>query len=222
MAFCIAHLAKAEVEGRDVLEVGAFDVNGSLRNWIESLKPRKYVGTDIMPGPGVDEVCAAENLLTRFSGSSFDVVVATEVVEHVEDWRSVFRNLKGVLRPGGCVLVTTRSKGFQMHGYPCDFWRYEVTDMREIFADFEIRALESDSSAPGVFVKACKPLEFQAKSLEDIWLYSVVRHRRAQRVTRVDRIGSRILLTCRNLGRAVVPASMKPFLKCRIFDEVPP
>src|SRR6266576_6160414 len=47
-------LGETDVRDRAVLEVGARDVNGSLRPWIESLQPASYFGVDIVPGTGVD------------------------------------------------------------------------------------------------------------------------------------------------------------------------
>jgi SAM-dependent methyltransferase len=112
IAFGEAVLTKAMIAGRDVLEVGATDVNGSLRPFVESLGPGRYVGVDIAPGPRVDEVVDASKLVERFGADAFDVVLTTEMVEHVRDWRTVVRNLKRVVRPGGLLLVTTRSLGF--------------------------------------------------------------------------------------------------------------
>jgi hypothetical protein len=43
-----------DVQGKSVLEVGAYDINGSLRSIIESLQPSKYKGVDIAMGPGED------------------------------------------------------------------------------------------------------------------------------------------------------------------------
>src|SRR4051812_44120921 len=82
-------LACDEINGLAVLEVGSRDVNGSVRPAIERSGPARYVGVDIEGGPGVDELCDASELVGRFGAGSFDVVVSTELVEHVRDWRRV-------------------------------------------------------------------------------------------------------------------------------------
>ena len=149
IAFGEATLTPDLVAGRTVLEVGALDVNGSLRPHVESLGPARYVGVDIAPGPRVDEVVDASDLIDHFGTGSFDLVITTEMLEHIRDWRVVVHNLKGVLAPGGHLVVTTRSIGFPYHGFPHDFWRYEPTDMQAIFADLEIQSLERDWPLPG-------------------------------------------------------------------------
>ncbi|HSS34847.1 MAG TPA: class I SAM-dependent methyltransferase, partial [Patescibacteria group bacterium] len=182
IAFGQRVLQPADVAGRGVLEVGSLDVNGSIRPFVESLQPGRYVGVDIAPGPRVDEVVDASKLIERFGAESFDVVITTEMLEHIRPWRIVIHNLKGVLRPGGVLLVTTRSIGFPYHGYPHDFWRYEPEDMRAIFADFEIDTIERDTDSPGIFVLARKPTSYAEKrpSLE---LFSIVTGRRQARIS---------------------------------------
>lgn len=182
IAFGERSLKLQDVRGRDVLEVGAYDVNGSVRPYVESLGPARYVGVDIAEGPRVDEVLDASQLVRRFGPASFDIVITTEMLEHVRDWQVVISNLKRVLRADGLLLLTTRSLGFHYHGYPYDFWRYEPEDLEEIFADFEIIAMERDTDAPGVFMLARRPSSFEEHT-PTVRLHSMITLRRQARVT---------------------------------------
>jgi hypothetical protein len=97
-------------------------------------------------------------------------------------WQQVIDNFKLVVRPTGLLLITTRSRGFPYHEAPYDFWRYEVSDMKEIFSDFIIENLRSDPQEPGVFLKARKPLHYVAKDLSGHLLYSMVTQTRVHSV----------------------------------------
>jgi hypothetical protein len=84
--FFMRNVDCGEFNGGRVLEVGSKFVNGSVRPLIERFcKPREYIGVDIEPGKYVDVVLPAERLVDYFGPESFDVVVSTEVVEHVLD-----------------------------------------------------------------------------------------------------------------------------------------
>jgi len=179
IVFGVRNLTREEVKGKRIIEVGSRDVNGSLRPILESWKPMQYVGVDIQRGRGVDRICRAESLVEALGKETFDIVIATELLEHVRDWRKAVSNIKGVCRPNGIILVTTRSYGFPYHEFPVDFWRYQTDDMRRIFGDCKIVALEEDYQAPGVFVKAKKPDAFLEKDLSRLELYSVVSDDRA-------------------------------------------
>jgi SAM-dependent methyltransferase len=193
IAFARAQLSPDEVSGKAVLEVGAFDVNGTVRPVVEALGPATYIGVDIEQGPGVDALCDVTALRERYGESVFDVVLATELVEHVRDWRSAFANMKRVLVPGGTIMITTRSRGFPIHGYPSDYWRYEPGDMERIFADFEILAIERDPETPGVFIKARRPHDsLPVAQLDDIELFSVVSGRRTRDISPWEDLVSRL------------------------------
>lgn len=178
VVFGAKSIAPEEVRAKRVLEVGAYNVNGTLRPILEAWGPSEYVGVDLMEGPGVDVVCEAERLVEHFGAESFDLVVSTEMVEHVRDWRRVFSNLKRICRPEGLIVITTRSPGYPYHAYPHDFWRYSLDDMQAIFADCELLALEPDPTYPGVFLMARKPADFQERDLSGFELVSVVTNRR--------------------------------------------
>ena len=180
LRFVSEALSVSEIAGRRVLEVGAYDVNGSPRTAIEAMGPESYLGVDIVEGPGIDEVCRVEELVERFGPSAFDVVISTEMIEHVADWQAAISNLKQVTAPHGVMLLTTRSKGFPLHDYPADHWRFELEDMRVIFSDCRVEELEKDAPAdPGVFVKVRKPTDFRELDLSGYALYSMVSEHRA-------------------------------------------
>lgn len=183
LAFAERNLTAERVAGRRVLEVGAQDVNGSARSLVERHGPAEYVGVDIAEGPGVDELCDVGDLVERFGAGRFDLILCTEVLEHVRDWRRALSNLKHVLATGGTLLVTTRSIGFHYHGYPFDFWRFEAEDIKVMTADMSLETLESDASSPGVFFAATKRDDFREAKMEDHELYSIITEGRCRDVS---------------------------------------
>lgn len=189
------------------------DVNGSVREGLMTLSPSSYTGVDLASGPGVDEVCSAAELAERFGPDSFDIVVSTEMLEHVLDWRRAVRNLKAVLKPGGALLITTRSPGYPYHGYPHDFWRFDEDDFRAIFSDMDIRLIARDPLVPGIFIKAAKPSSYSENDLSGLALFSIISGKRELRVS-----AARIALF--RLGRAIrtaisylLPQAVKEALK---------
>lgn len=186
LEFGRTNIREEEVRGKTVIEVGALDINGSLRQIVEALRPKSYVGVDIQKGPGVDYICDAHSLLNHFAKETGDLLISTELFEHVRDWRVVVSNFKNILKPGGIVLITTRSRGFPFHGYPCDYWRYELSDMQAIWSDFIIESIESDPLAPGVFLKARKPKTFTENDLTRYTLYSPIKNKLTLTITAAD------------------------------------
>lgn len=147
-----------EIAGKDVLEVGAQDINGSPREILLPHSPGSYIGIDFGPGRGVDLVLDVKNIVTHFGSARFDVVVSTEMLEHAEDWQGAVTRMKEVLRPGGILLLTARGPGFPHHGFPYDYWRFTVENFKVMFSDMTIDVCMQDTSLtqPGVFLKAYK------------------------------------------------------------------
>jgi len=102
LEFFIENVRPEEFKDKRILEVGSKYVNGSVRPLIERfMQPKEYIGIDIEPGKYVDVVLPAEKLVKHFGSESFDVVISTETLEHVKDWRKVITNMKDVLKPRG-------------------------------------------------------------------------------------------------------------------------
>lgn len=154
------YLPAGSVEGKIVVEVGAADIYGSCRPLIMQRGPASYVSTDMQPGVGVDLVCSGTALPERIGKESADVIICTEVLEHVKEWREFVVAIWSVLRPGGILLLTTRSPGFPYHEYPSDHWRWTQDHMHIIFYDQQILTLTDDPTTdPGVGVIVRKQSE---------------------------------------------------------------
>ena len=149
--FVKRNIQSADINCKRIIEVGSLIVNSSVRSIFEFYSPSSYTGIDIVHGPGVDRICNAEDLVINYGSEYFDILICFEVLEHVKNWKKVISNLKQILKPEGIIFISTRSKGFDYHGYPYDFWRYEINDMREIFSDFKIENLK-----PMISLLSCK------------------------------------------------------------------
>jgi len=222
--FAKENLLPKEIANKKVIEVGAFNVNGSLRDIVEEFRPSHYLGVDIEEGPGVDEICSIHDLVARYGYEAFDLVIATEILEHISDWRSAISNLKNITKPEGMLIVTTRSKNVAYHGYPYDFWRYELEDMKNIFSDFSIEVIEKDPLDPGVFVKLRKPKDFRENDLGAYKLYSVVKYRRCKKVSEMESHLFKCLFEAsfparRFLSRVLPPSAVKA-IKSLLREEI--
>jgi SAM-dependent methyltransferase len=176
ITFVAKSLEKESVRGKRILEVGARGYG--VRQLLESWGPAQYIGVDVAPGPGVDVVRPIEEVAPDSVGGAFDLVVATEMLEHSRDWQAAISSMKRLCRGGGLLLLTTRSRGFPFHAPPHDFWRFEPEDFRAIFSDCEILSIEADGTEPGVFVLARKPHEFTERELGTLPVYSILLRKR--------------------------------------------
>lgn len=156
MEFGEKALGYSDINQKRVIEVGSYDVNGSWAARLKGYDPELYIGVDIEDGENVDIVVPVSQLTYMFGENSFDVVISTEMIEHVEDWRSAVDQLKSVCRVGGILCLTSRGIGMVHHGYPDDWWRFQIKDIYRAFMDFDISYLEADKELPGFFFKGVK------------------------------------------------------------------
>jgi len=98
-----------------VVDIGAYDVNGSGRTQFTS--PKAYVGVDLIAGPGVDVVVSGHEYdSARHGQGPFDIAVSFEMFEHNPYWLETFVNMLRITRPGGMILFTCASRGRREHG----------------------------------------------------------------------------------------------------------
>jgi SAM-dependent methyltransferase len=92
-----------------------------------------YLGVDAVDGPRVDAIGVAEDLPCE--DSSFDVVLCTQVLEHVDDPTRVLAEIYRVLAPGGVLFLSTHGV-FLYHPDPPtsdrDYWRWTHAGLMRI------------------------------------------------------------------------------------------
>jgi len=103
-----------------ILELGAYNVNGTLRDF--QPEGSNWIGADIEAGPGVDLVLEDTSSLP-FEDSSFDYVVASSVFEHDPTFWITFSEMVRVLKRGGCIYINSPSNGM-IHRFPIDVYRF--------------------------------------------------------------------------------------------------
>jgi hypothetical protein len=94
---------------RNVVEIGARDINGSIRGCFHGAA---YVSVDIAEGPGVDHVCDGAVFKPEVAP---DCVVCTEVLEHAPNAREIVENMIDMATPGGYVFITCAGPGRHPH-----------------------------------------------------------------------------------------------------------
>lgn len=103
-----------------IVDVGALDVNGSLRHVAPA--DSRYIGLDFATGPGVDIVIDDPYALP-LPDASADIVVCSSCFEHSEHFWLLFNEVLRLLRPDGLFYLSVPSNGL-FHRYPVDCWRF--------------------------------------------------------------------------------------------------
>lgn len=163
-------------EREKILEIGSYDVNGSVRSFFGDRPMRMtfaglvdspplidegdmYVGVDVSEGPGVDLVLKSRKL--PFVPEQFDLVVSTEALEHDLRFWETLAEIDRVLRPGGRVILTARGmylpgKGMPYHGdaHYKDAYRFLPDSVPTLCELMGCKLIEwtEDPQVPGLFI----------------------------------------------------------------------
>jgi GT2 family glycosyltransferase/SAM-dependent methyltransferase len=123
-----------------VLEIGSFQVAGQeeIADLRDLFRARPYVGIDVRPGPGVDQVADVESL--PYETGSIGTVIALSTFEHVQRFWRGFEEVHRVLRPDGAVFISCPFH-FHIHNYPSDYWRFTPEALEVLLTDYPSRIL---------------------------------------------------------------------------------
>lgn len=103
-----------------VIDIGAQDVNGSLRSVVPA--GCEYIGVDFADGKGVD-VIIEDPYQLPFDNESADIVVSSSCFEHSEFFWLLFLEIMRILKTDGLFYLNAPSNGV-FHRYPVDCWRF--------------------------------------------------------------------------------------------------
>ncbi len=92
-----------------------------------------YLKLDILSRKEIHVLGFGERL--PFKENSFDVVMCTQVLEHVNQPFEVVREIRRVLKPQGKVFLSTHGV-WKEHNAPSDNWRFAPAGFKELFKGF--------------------------------------------------------------------------------------
>ncbi|WP_022663494.1 class I SAM-dependent methyltransferase [Paucidesulfovibrio longus] len=124
---------------REVLSTlrgSVLDVGCGSQPYRQYLIVDSYVGLDISPSPNVD-VTAAPGDPFPFESESFDAILCTQVIEHVEDLPSFLAETDRVLAHNG-TLILSAPFIYPVHGAPHDYRRFSEHGLRSIMPGYTI------------------------------------------------------------------------------------
>lgn len=82
-----------------------------------------YHRADYVPMPGLQFQVTTEGTIPEAAASAYDVILSTQVLEHVPNPQTYLAEALRVLKPGGKLVLSTHGT-FPDHGCPYDFWRW--------------------------------------------------------------------------------------------------
>lgn len=108
----------------------------------------RYLGADL-PGNPVADITVGPDGRLPLDDASVDLVLSTQVIEHVRDVGLYLDEARRVLRPDGRLLLSTNGH-YRYHPDPMDYWRWTPDGLRAQLASsgFEPGPMASILSGP--------------------------------------------------------------------------
>ncbi|MBX4199207.1 class I SAM-dependent methyltransferase [Candidatus Parcubacteria bacterium] len=115
---------------------------------------------DLDPTRKPEVVADAHDL--PFKDEEFEVILCTEVLEHVKNPFKVESELRRVAKRGGQLILSTRFV-FPLHDTPHDYWRYTKYGLRELFKEWEIVEIVEETENFSAIGALLQRLAFQSE-----------------------------------------------------------
>jgi SAM-dependent methyltransferase len=97
---------------------------------------------------GLDLEYGADAALSAPS-ADYDCVLSSQVLEHVESPQTYLAECHRVLKPGGCLILSTHGL-FEDHACPYDYWRWTVYGLQRLVAEagFAVERVKKLTTGP--------------------------------------------------------------------------
>ncbi len=100
----------------------------------------KYIGVDIGDNPHADfQILPGERL--KFEDNTFDIVISSQVLEHVQEVDEYVNECYRVLKKDGCLLLSTHGT-WQYHAAPYDFNRWTSIGLKILLERFNFEVTD--------------------------------------------------------------------------------
>ena len=106
---------------------------------IISKKAESYIAFDMVPSKNIDVVGDVLNL--PFQTETFDTVVSTQVLEHVEKPWIMVQEIHRILKKDGFCILTAPFLG-PYHADPHDYFRFTIEGMKSLFKNTGFKTIE--------------------------------------------------------------------------------
>ncbi len=93
----------------------------------------RYDVMDVVPRAEVTIIADLQNCVA-VPDNTFDVIVCTQVLEHIADPFKAAAELRRMLKPGGRLLLTVPA-AYPYHADPHDYWRFTKDSLQLLFGE---------------------------------------------------------------------------------------
>lgn len=118
----------------------------------------KYVGVDVGNNPKAEHIIEPGEKL-KFGNEEFDVVLSSQVLEHVEDVSSYLSECNRVLKPGGILFLSTHGT-WQYHASPYDYYRWTSLGLKTVISKHKFEVIDFVSALGQLAVTSQLRLSF--------------------------------------------------------------
>ncbi len=129
---------KAQGLGGVILEFG----EARYRDYFKDVEQYKVV--DVVAGPNVDFVCDIHDV-SSMPQTFFDVIVCTQVLEHVERPEYALRELRKLLKKDGRLICTVPFLA-HIHYVPTDYYRFSIDAITSALSRAGFEVLDARNS----------------------------------------------------------------------------